>query len=104
MARAAEGAGVDGARERRRAQEIINNLQARDAELLAKDARGTVDGPCVCGDCVRANHGQPAVVFEDTQYRRGYELHGTYARDYWAARDKAKADLEALKMKLRGHL
>jgi hypothetical protein len=51
---------------------------------------------------VRANHGQPAVVFADTRYRRGYELHGTAARDYWAARDKARAEVEALKVKLRG--
>lgn len=79
-----------------------------------RDTRGPVRGredlqrelvsrpACDCGACVRANHGQPAVIFEDTRYRRGYELHGTQARDWYAARDKARAELEALKVKLRG--
>jgi hypothetical protein len=40
------------------------------------------------------------VVFEDTKWRKGYELHGTAARDHWAARDKARAEMQALKVKL----
>ena len=51
---------------------------------------------------MRANHGQPAVVFEDTKWRKGYELHGIQARDYWAARDKARAEMAELKRKLAG--
>ena len=50
---------------------------------------------------MRANHGQPAVVFEDTKWRQGYELHGIQARDYWAARDKARAHLQQLRATLR---
>lgn len=51
---------------------------------------------------MRANHRRPAVVFPATTYRRGYELHGTEARDHYLAKDKALAALEALKQKLRG--
>jgi hypothetical protein len=50
---------------------------------------------------VRANHGQPAVVFPETRYRRGYELHGVAARDFYAAKLKALETLSALKAKLR---
>jgi hypothetical protein len=51
---------------------------------------------------VRANHGKPAVVYPETQYRRGYELHGVEARDFYASQVKALEDLAALKRKLRG--
>ena len=49
-----------------------------------------------------ANHGQPCVTFPATPWRAGYELHGKAARDHYEALDKARAHLEALKVKLRG--
>jgi hypothetical protein len=57
--------------------------------------------PCECGDCVRANHGKPAVKYPATRYRPAYELHGVEARDFYLAKAKALAELDALKVKLR---
>ena len=51
---------------------------------------------------MRANHGKPAVKFEGNRFGPAYELHGTRARDWYAAQAKALATLEALKAKLRG--
>ena len=47
--------------------------------------------PCACGDCVRANHGQPAVTFPATRFSAGYELHGVAAARYYEAQGKALA-------------
>lgn len=58
--------------------------------------------PCDCGPCVRAGHGQPAVKYAATRYQPAYELHGLAAAKFYQARDKALADLAALKVKLRG--
>ena len=44
----------------------------------------------------------PAVKFDSTRFGPAYEFHGVKARDYWAARDAARAKLDALKVKLRG--
>lgn len=63
---------------------------------------GKSQDPCPCGACVRANHGQPAVVYPATTYRPGYELHGVDAARFYEARARGKASLEALKAKLRG--
>lgn len=51
---------------------------------------------------MRANHGKPAVTFRATYRRAAYELHGVQARDWYTAQAKALAELEALKVKLRG--
>ncbi len=51
---------------------------------------------------MRANHGQPAVKFPSVLWRKGYELHGTAARDWYAERAKGLAALAELKLKLRG--
>ena len=58
--------------------------------------------PCECGACVRANHGQPAVIYPATAYRAGYELHGVAARDFYRAQAAGLAALAELKAKLRG--
>ena len=71
----------------------VRGHQGVQRELVSQPA-------CPCGDCVRANHGQPAVQFGPTRFSPGYELHGVAARDYWADRDKAWAELDALKIRL----
>ncbi len=57
---------------------------------------------CECGDCIRANHGQPAVKFPSVLWRKGYELHGLDAKRWYDERAKGLAALSALKLKLRG--
>ena len=43
----------------------------------------------------------PAVTFAASRFGPAYEFHGVKARDWYHARDKARAEMDALKAKLR---